>query len=114
MPRSSPPTSQVVPTWRKTRKRITPERLSLRYSTALVGSKSAVTMAAAARAGGAAIDVRIDLFADASADEAAAVAAWIGWRGGTVGWRGPTALTATLPADQIGPASRLSPIRWVE
>lgn len=75
--------------------------------------RSAVTMAAA-RAGGAPVDVRIDLFYDASADEAAAVAAWIAWRGGTVGWRGPTALTATLPADQIGPASRLSPVRWVE
>lgn len=61
-----------------------------------------------------AVEVRIDLFADARADEAAAVAAWIAWKGGTVHWQGPTALTATLPAVAIVAASRLSPVRWVE
>ncbi len=66
-----------------------------------------------ASAGGA-VELRIDLFADASADEAAAIAAWIAWKGGAVHWQGPTALTATLPVESIVAASRLSPVRWVE
>lgn len=59
-------------------------------------------------------DVRIDLFDDASADEVAAVAAWIAWRGGAVRWRGPRSLVASLPTGAIADAARLSPVRWVE
>lgn len=58
--------------------------------------------------------LRIDLFADASADETAAVAAWIASVGGSVTWRGATALVAALPPAQIAAAARLSPVRWVE
>ncbi len=68
----------------------------------------------AASATAASVAVRIDLFADASADEAAAVAAWITARGGVIGWRGPTALAAELPRAAIAAAARLSPVRWVE
>lgn len=59
-------------------------------------------------------DVRLDLFADVSTDEGAAVAAWIEWRGGAVTWRGRAALTARLAVDDIAAAARLSPVRWVE
>ena len=59
-------------------------------------------------------EVRIDLFTDVGADEVAAIRAWIAWRGGTVTWQGPTALTARLPVDAIAAAARLSPVRWVE
>ena len=58
--------------------------------------------------------VRIDLFADATTDEGAAIAAWIAMRGGRVRWQGPTALIAELPVDAVGAAASLSPVRWVE
>lgn len=78
------------------------------------GDRRARVASAATPSSAARTEVRIDLFADASADEAAAVAAWIAWKGGVVHWQGPTALTAELPADAIVAASRLSPVRWVE
>lgn len=59
-------------------------------------------------------ETRIDLFRDASADEVAAVAAWIGKRGGRVLWTGRAALRARLPREALSEASRLSPVRWVE
>jgi hypothetical protein len=58
--------------------------------------------------------VRIDLFADASADEVDALVAWIAAQGGDTTWRAATALTATLPPESIVLAARLSPVRWVE
>ncbi|HVK73866.1 MAG TPA: hypothetical protein VM734_11130 [Kofleriaceae bacterium] len=59
-------------------------------------------------------EVRIDLFADATADEVAAVAAWVDWRGGRVLWRGRAALRARVPREAFEEASRLSPVRWIE
>lgn len=59
-------------------------------------------------------EARIDLFRDATPDEVAAVAAWIGKRGGRVLWQGRTALRARLPREALSEASRLSPVRWVE
>jgi hypothetical protein len=68
----------------------------------------------AAAADGAALDVRVDLFVDASAAEAEAVAGWIAASNGAVRWRGPRALTAAVPAAAIEGLARLSPVRWVE
>ncbi|MBE7449137.1 MAG: hypothetical protein HS111_09635 [Kofleriaceae bacterium] len=59
-------------------------------------------------------EVRVDLFADAHADEVAAVAAWLEARGGRVLWRGRAALRARVPRAAIAEASRLSPVRWIE
>lgn len=59
-------------------------------------------------------EVRIELFADASADELAAVAAWVAWRGGQVLWRGRAALRARLPHEARDEAARLSAVRWIE
>lgn len=59
-------------------------------------------------------EVRIDLFADARPDEVEAVAAWIVWRGGTVSWRGRTALRARLPLEVREAAAHLSVVRWIE
>lgn len=59
-------------------------------------------------------EVRIELFADASAAEVDAVAAWIAWRGGRVLWRGRTALRARVPLEARTEASRLSVVRWIE
>jgi hypothetical protein len=59
-------------------------------------------------------EARIDLFHDATPDEVAAVAAWIGARGGRVLWQGRTALRARIPREALSEASRLSPVRWVE
>ncbi len=59
-------------------------------------------------------EVRIELFADATADEVAALAAWITWRGGAVAWRGRTAVRAQLPQEARAEASRLSIVRWIE
>jgi hypothetical protein len=59
-------------------------------------------------------EVRIDLLPDASADELAAVAAWVTWRGGQVLWRGRAALRARLPHEAREEAARLSVVRWIE
>lgn len=59
-------------------------------------------------------EVRIDLFRDASADEIAAVGAWIAARGGRVLWSGRIALRGRVPREAIAEASRLSPVRWIE
>ena len=59
-------------------------------------------------------EVRIELFADASADEVAAIAAWVTWRGGQVLWRGPTALRARVPHEARTEAGQLSIVRWIE
>jgi len=59
-------------------------------------------------------EARIDLFADASPDEVAAVAAWVTWRGGEVTWQGRLAVQARLPREVFHEASRLSPVRWIE
>lgn len=59
-------------------------------------------------------EVRIDLLPDASADELAAVAAWVTWRGGQVLWRGRAALRARLPHAAREEAARLSVVRWIE
>lgn len=59
-------------------------------------------------------EVRIELFADATADEVEALAAWITWRGGAVAWRGRTAVRAQLPQEARDEASRLSIVRWIE
>lgn len=76
--------------------------------------RAAPSLAARAAAAGDAIDVRIELFADARAAEVDAVAAWIEAAHGRVTWRGPTALTATVPSAAIVRVPRLSPVRWVE
>jgi|GEM_PF-2695344 len=60
------------------------------------------------------VEVRVELFADARADEVAAVAAWITWRGGAVSWQGRTALRARVPLEARTEASRLSVVRWIE
>ncbi|MEZ4399861.1 MAG: hypothetical protein R3B06_07570 [Kofleriaceae bacterium] len=62
----------------------------------------------------AAPEVRVELFADATADEVAAVAAWITWRGGQVRWQGRAALRAQVPLEARTEASRLSVVRWIE
>ena len=59
-------------------------------------------------------EIRVDLFADARPDEVEAVAAWIVWRGGTVSWRGRTALRARVPLEARTEAARLSVVRWIE
>ncbi len=59
-------------------------------------------------------EVRIELFADASADEVAAIAAWVSWRGGQVLWRGPTAVRARVPHEARTEAGQLSIVRWIE
>ncbi|MBK9037367.1 MAG: hypothetical protein IPL61_40020 [Myxococcales bacterium] len=59
-------------------------------------------------------EVRIDLFADATTDEVAAVAAWVTWRGGQVLWQGPRALRARVPHEARDEAARLSVVRWIE
>jgi hypothetical protein len=59
-------------------------------------------------------ELRLDLFRDASADEVAAVGAWIAARGGRVLWSGRIALRARVPREAIAEASRLSPVRWIE
>ena len=59
-------------------------------------------------------EVRIDLFADATVDEVAAVAAWVTWRGGQVLWQGPRALRARVPHEARDEAARLSVVRWIE
>ena len=59
-------------------------------------------------------EVRIELFADAAADEVAAIAAWVTWRGGQVLWRGPTAVRARVPHEARTEAGQLSIVRWIE
>lgn len=59
-------------------------------------------------------EARIDLFADATAAEVAAVGAWVTWRGGRVVWSGRTAVRVRMPREAIAEASRLSPVRWIE
>lgn len=98
-------------------------RLTEAEATALAARAgvTAVTPLAASARLGAMIDrsselpeVRIELFADARADEVEAMAAWVAWRGGTVSWTGRTALRARLPLEVRADAARLSVVRWIE
>lgn len=59
-------------------------------------------------------EVRIELFADATTDEVAALAAWVTWRGGQVLWQGPSALRARVPHEARTEAGQLSIVRWIE
>jgi hypothetical protein len=78
-----------------------------------IGAASATTGATTAGSAGATI-VRVDLFDDASADEGAAVAAWIAAHGGSVVTRAPTALVARLDRSSAIAAASLPAVRWVE
>jgi hypothetical protein len=60
------------------------------------------------------VHARIDLYEDASAAEADAVAAWIGAHGGAIAARGATWIDATLAASALGEIAELASVRWVE
>ena len=60
------------------------------------------------------VRARIDLYADASASEVDAVAAWVGAHGGVVSARGATWIDATIAAAVAAQAAELASVRWVE
>jgi hypothetical protein len=88
-------------------------RVAAMASVASVAPLPAAAKHGALPAGGS-LAVRIDLYADASASEVDAVAAWVTAHGGSVAARGGTWLDATLPAASAAGAAELAAVRWIE
>jgi hypothetical protein len=60
------------------------------------------------------VRAHIDLYDDATAAEADAVAAWVTAHGGAIGARGATWIEAKVAAEVATAAAALAAVRWVE